>query len=122
MGRNFVVLEYTTRTPDVYSYDKEIAPLNDVPIFSGEIAWDDPGSRQTYIIVINEAMCYGTKLDHSLINPNQIRSYGVTFWDSPYDKEIGLTIEVDDNVNIQMNTMGTKIQFETKYPTNKELR
>ena len=25
-------------------------------------------------------------------------------------------------MNIQMNTMGTKIQFETRSPTNKELR
>ena len=50
------------------------------------------------------------------------RAYGITFWDNPYDKERGLTIEVDDTVNIQMNTMGTKIQFETISPTNKELR
>ena len=40
----------------------------------------------------------------------------------PYDKERGLTIEVDDTVNIQMNKMGTKIQLETRYPTNKELK
>ena len=71
--------------------------------------------------MINEALYYGTKLDHSLINPNQIRAYGVPFWDNPYDKERGLTIEVDDTVNIQMNTMGKNIQFETRYPTNKEL-
>ena len=56
LGRNFVVLEYTTRTADVYAYDKDIAPLNDVPIVSGETAWDDPVSGQNYIIVTNEAL------------------------------------------------------------------
>ena len=71
------------------------------------------------VVVINEALYYGTKLDRSQINPNQIRACGVPFWYNPYDKERGLTIEVDYNVNIQMNTMGTKIQFETRYPTNK---
>ena len=120
MVRNIVVLEYTTRTAYVYAYDKGIAPLNDVPIVSGAIEWVDPDSGQNYIIVINEALYYGTKLDHSLINPNQIRAYGVPFWDNPYDKEIGLNIEVDDNVNIHMNTMGKKIQFESRSPTNKE--
>ena len=72
--------------------------------------------------MINEALYYGTKLDHSLINPNQIRAYGVPFWDNPYDKERGPTIEVDDTLNIQINTMRTKIKFETISPTNKELR
>ena len=72
--------------------------------------------------MINEAIYYGTKLYHSLINPNQIRAYGVPFWYNPYDKERGPTIEVDDTVNIQMNTMGTKIMFETRSSTNKELR
>ena len=72
--------------------------------------------------MINEALYYGTKIDHSLINPNQIRAYGVPFWDNPYDKKRGLIIKVDGTVNIHMNTMGTKIQFETRSPTNKELR
>ena len=29
---------------------------------------------------------------------------------------------MDDTVNIQMNTMGTKIKFVTRSPTNRELR
>ena len=103
----------------MYAYYKEIAPLNDVPIVSGATAWYDLASGKTYIIVINEALYYGTKLDHSLVNPNQIRAYVVPFWGKSYDKERGLIIEVDDSVNIQMNTMGTKIQFETRSPTNK---
>ena len=122
LGRNFVVLEYTTRMADAYAHDKEIAPLNDIPIVSGATSWDDPASVKTYSIVINEALYYGIKLDHSLINPNQIRAYGVTFWGNPYDKERGLPIEVDDTVNIHMNTMGTKKQFESIYPTNKVFR
>ena len=97
---------------DVYAYDKDIAPLNDVPIVSGETAWDDTSSGQTYIIVINEALYYGTKLYHSLIKPKQIRAYVIPFWENPYDNERGLTIDGDDTVNIQMNAMGTKIQFE----------
>ena len=72
LERNFIVLEYNTGKSGVYAYDKDIAPLNDVTIVSGATAWDDPASGQTYIIRINEALYYGTKLDHSLINPNQI--------------------------------------------------
>ena len=77
---------------------------------------------QTYIIIINEALYYGTKLDHLLINPNQIRAYGIPLWDNPYDKEKGLIIEVDDTVFIPIHTYGTKVLFETISPTEKELQ
>ena len=121
MGQNFVVLEYTQRIADVYSYDKSIKPIENVPIVSGATAWDDHTTGTTYILVLNEGLFYGSKLDHSLINPNQVRSYGIPFWDNPFDKERGLRIEVDDAVSINMETKGTKIRFETRAPTNSEL-
>ena len=64
------MLEYTKRIADVYAYDKEVAPFDNVPIVSGATAWDGIVTGQTYIIIINEALYYGTKLDHLLINPN----------------------------------------------------
>ena len=121
LGRNFTILEYTRRTADVYAYDKSIKPIENVPIVSGATAWDDPTTGETYILVINEALYYGTKLDHSLINPNQIRAYGIGFWDNPYDKDKGLRIEMDEASMIQMRTKGTKVLFDTRSPTPKEL-
>ena len=88
---------------------------------SGATAWDDPTTGETYILVINEALYYGTKLDHSLINPNQIRAYGIGFWDNPYDKDKGLWVEMDKASMIQMRTKGTKVLFDTRSPTPKEL-
>ena len=65
-------------------------------------AWYDPVTQYTYILVINEALYYGTKLDYSLNNPNQVRSYGLDFWDKPYDKEKVLRIDLNDSVDITM--------------------
>ena len=73
------------------------------------------------MLVINEALYYGTKLDHFLINPNQVRSYGIYLWDNPFDKEKGLRIEIDNYVDITMQTKGTKAYFETTSPTEVEL-
>ena len=88
LGKNFVILEFTQRAADVYAYIKDIAPIVGVPIVSGATAWDDPVTGQTYILVINEGLYYGNKMDHSLINPNQIRDYGIPLWDNAYDKTI----------------------------------
>ena len=121
LGKNWVVLAYTQRAADVYSYDTSSKPIEGVPIVTGATAWTDPNTGDTYILVINEALYYGTKLDHSLINPNQIRHYGIGFWDNPYDKQRGLFIDVNDSVQIPMKTEGTKIFYQTRSPTEKEL-
>ena len=65
---------------------------------------------------------YGTKLDHYLINPNQVRSYGLNFRDNPFDKEKGLRIELDDSVDITMQKIETEVYFRTRSPTEEEMR
>jgi hypothetical protein len=117
LGQNFIVLNYTNRTADVYAYDKSYKPQEGVPIVAGGTAYDDPTTGTTYILVFNEALYYGIKLDHSLINPNQVRSYGIGFWDNPFDHTRGLIIDVNDELKIPMQLRGTKIQFSTRTPT-----
>ena len=77
---------------------------------------------EAFIIIINEALYYGDKLDHSLINPNQVRHNGVGFWDNPYDQAHKLEIEIyEKNVSIPMQYYGTKLAFESTTPTEHEL-
>jgi Reverse transcriptase (RNA-dependent DNA polymerase) len=121
LGRNFVVLQSTFRTADVYAYDTSIRPIENVPIVTGATAYDDVTSGRTYILVFNEALYYGEKLDHTLINPNQVRSYGIPFWDSPFDPTRSLSIDVNDDLQIPMRTVGTKLLFTTRVPTADEL-
>jgi hypothetical protein len=122
LGRNFVVLHPTYRTADVYAYDASIQPIENVPIVTGATAYDDPATGRTFILVFNESLYYGDRLDHSLINPNQVRSYGIPFWDNPFDTSRALGIEVDDTLHIPMRTFGTKIAFRTRVPSEAELR
>ena len=71
VSNNFAMLECTTKQVDVHACDKSIKPLLSAPVASGATAWDDPATDQTCVLVINEALCHGTKLDHSPIDPNQ---------------------------------------------------
>ena len=61
LGIKFLVLEYTKSTAYVYAYDKEIAPLNNVPIVSKATSRDDLVKGHTYSIIINKALYYGIK-------------------------------------------------------------
>jgi hypothetical protein len=121
LGRNFVVLNSTYRTADVYAYDTSIKPIENVPIVSGATAYDDATTGTTYILVFNEALYYGEKLDHTLINPNQVRSYGIPFWDNPFDPTRSLSIDVNDDFHIPLRSVGTKLMFASRVPTTTEL-
>ena len=83
---------------DVYPYNDLYEPVRQVPIVSGATKYNHP-SGQSYILIINEALFYGRKMDHSLINPNQLRHSGI----------------------IPMEYQGTKLVFKTSVPTEQEL-
>ena len=121
LGSNFIVLRYTNKMADVYPYNNSYEPIANVPIVSGATAYTDVASGQTYILVFNESLYYGTRLPHSLFNPNQIRHHGVDVWDNPYDKEHELSIEVTGELTIPLGMEGTKTTFQSRAPTKEEL-
>ena len=119
LGTNFIPLHYTNRTADVYPYHGDYKPLENVPIVSAATAYDHPNG-QTYILVINEALYYGSKMNHSLINPNQIRFNGLDFFDNPTRDE-QLCIQIGDDLFLPLDFKGTKCLFESRSPSRDEL-
>ena len=113
----FIVLEMTNRTAEVYPYDSSYDPIENVPIVSGATAYDDKTNGSTYILVF----FYGKKLEHSLINPNQVRDHGLEFWDDPFDKRQELAIIIDDDLRIPLSYNGTRLSFKSRVPTRDEL-
>ena len=79
IGKNFVILGYTQRTADVYAYDQSFKPIEGCTYRKRCNGLGYHVSNQTYILIVNEALYYGTKLDYSLLNQNQIRYYGLNF-------------------------------------------
>ena len=92
-----------------------------MPIVTGLTAWDCPQTGDTFILVFHESLYYGMKLNHSLINPNQIRHNGIDYWDNPYDGQRGLNIDIDRGPIIEMALDGTKVSFSSRAPTRHEL-
>ena len=120
-GKNMIPLQFTMRSADVSGFSTELGIMKDVPIVTAATAYTCANTGQTYILVFNEFLWYGTQMDHSLINPNQIRAYGIPLWDNPFDPAHSTQIEVDDSVIIPLRGKGTKLQFDTRVPTRAEL-
>ena len=75
-----------------------------------------------HILVFHEALWMGPHLDHSLINPNQLRHYGLTVQDNPFSS-MEMHIATADNAFIlPLYTMGTTLYFDSHTPTDHELQ
>lgn len=121
-GTNFIIMQYSGRTADVYPYDSSYEPIRGVPIVSAATAWTNPNTGETVILIIHECLYYGTTLGHTLWNPNQLRHNGVQVHDNPYDTAPTRMSIIADDVIIPLQSVGTKIQFTTHSPSERELQ
>jgi hypothetical protein len=70
-GPNFHFEELTGEYCDVAPFSNEYEPMHDVPMVNASMAFtNDAGT--TVILRFKQILWYGTKLNMSLINPNQI--------------------------------------------------
>ena len=128
-GNNFAILEGTvsTRTVSIYGFSNQSAAHKDVPIATVCTAYVHPDTGSAYLLVINEALYVGDKTRGSLLNPNQLRHYGVTVNDVPiqYDPtsthSIHAETESGDAVVIPLSMNGVMSGFESSYPTQDDM-
>lgn len=123
-GMNCRPIFFTGQQCDVQGFHDDFTPVQDVPIATVATAWSDPYTGQGYILIIHEVLYFGNKMNHSLINPNQLRHFGVDVFDNPYDMDparaMGITIP-GSNDTIPFLSQGSMIFFTSRYPTDDEM-
>jgi len=55
---------------EVSGFFNSLEVLQDIPIVKAAVAYDDPNTGETYVIIINQALYFGEQLTHILLNPN----------------------------------------------------
>jgi Reverse transcriptase (RNA-dependent DNA polymerase) len=120
LGKNFIITQYTGRECDVVPYSDDYEAVTGVPIVTGATAWTDQNTGETWILLIHEALWMEDTMTHSLINPNQLRAYGVDVEDNPSRGPLYIT-DSNENIRIPLRMQGTNILFESRTPTQDEL-
>ena len=122
-GPNFRVTYMTDQECNVYPFSDQYNPIESVPIVTACTAYDDLDTGETYILEFHQGLYFGNQMKHSLICPNQCRSYGIDMCDDPYDKnrEIGFTDPIA-GITIPFEMKGTFATFKTRVPRDKELQ
>ena len=120
-GSNCTILQYTGKVCDVAPYRDDYESVNDVPIVHAATAWQSPETGQTYILVLNEALWMGDSMDHTLVNPNQLRHFGTHVQDNPTSSHPLSIITADNEFSMELSIAGTIVFADTHCPTEKEL-
>ena len=77
LGRNAFIFEGSGQTYNVRQFADELGVASNIPIVDGAIAYGCPYSRQTFILIVRNAL-YIKSMHHNLIPPFIMRAGGVT--------------------------------------------
>ena len=81
-GRNCLLMNYTERVCDVMPYSDDYEAKEGVPIVQVATGYTNMKGER-FILIVNEAL-WLPSMENSLMNPNQLRDYGVDVEDNPY--------------------------------------
>ena len=113
------MLSPTGQTCNVQGFHDDFESIKDVPIGTvATIFCDVHGAR--HALIIHKALHFGSEMDHSLIHPNQMRHYGISVSDDPYDSTQDFGID-HGKLFIPFETEGCAIYFDTCVPTDEDL-
>ena len=119
-GKNYIIIRYTDRSCDVDPFSAKNTPMKDVPILLVATGYTS-ANVWNYILVFNESF-YIKEMQHTLINPNQCRHFGVEIQDNLYDADKPMAISIPDSeFTACLQSEDTFIFLDTWYPPHKDL-
>ena len=116
------MIHFMERECNVSPYTDAYKPINSVMIACDRTAWTSPASGKTYILVFNEVLWMGDKMDHILVNPKQMRHFGIKVQNNPYDDSPLYLMTEDGNFALPLAVQGTNIMADACTLNEEELQ
>ena len=106
---------------DVVPYTDVYKTIKAVPIFKATTAYGNPETGETTILILNKEIWMGETMDHTLMNPYQLRAYGMTFQDNTFAESPIFIATEDHDFMLLLFSKGTTPGFTTRTTTDKDL-
>ena len=123
-GSNCILLSRCDRTVSVYAFSQDYAPQQNIPIGTVATVWVHPRTGVAYLLVIHEALFFGDRMAHTLLNPNQLRAHGLAVYDTPTQFDLGSPHHIHDpvtDVTIPLYLRGVISYFDSHLPTSDDV-
>lgn len=114
----------------VYGYSEEL-PTKVIPVVTAATALTLPDTGETIILVLNQALGFGSQLSHSLLSTMQLRYNGIRVDDAPRqfvqhaDSTFSLWVppsgDFPDGLQLPLQLEGSTVYLETRAPTDQEV-
>ena len=120
-GKSYILLSETGQERDVSPYTDKYEAIKNVPIFLIETAWTSLELAKTFIIILHEGLWVNNTMDHTLVNTNQLKHFGVTVQENPYSSSQLYIESPDRDFMLPLIMEGTNILDHTRTRTREEL-
>lgn len=114
-GANWKLMNTRNEICEVAPFLDSYEPVKEVMVAQCCTVWTSTETGQEYLLVCDQMLWFGSQMEHSLINPNQIREYGIPVCDNPFNAQC-FGIDTDETF-VPFNTTGTIVYFESRVPT-----
>jgi hypothetical protein len=111
--------ELTGEVSNVNPFLDSFKQIQEIPVARCCTVWTKQEHSVEYLLVGNQMLWFGTLLPHFLINPNQLRAYGINVNDDPFDSTHYFGIGSKQAL-IPFDTTRTIVHFESRTPTEWE--
>ena len=93
-GKSWMMLSTTGQLCDVKGFFNSNEAITNILVTRHVIeGLNDDGTM--YILILNEALLFGKSMEHLVINPNKIRSFGITESDNPFNRTQEFVIDYE---------------------------
>jgi hypothetical protein len=124
-GATFCMVESTDRTADVEGFHGDLGKLENIPIGTCYTAVDHPVLQETIICVFHECLYFGSKMEESLLNPNQLRAHGLVVDTCPKQFSGGKSMhgiyDPGEDFFLPFQMHGCISYFASRLPTKQEI-
>ena len=118
-GINFRPLAFTGQLCEVRGFHDSLDTLTDIMVACCVTTFTHSESGARFVLVINEALYLGKTMGHSLMDPNQIRSFKLPVSDNPFDLDRPFGIN-HEGLFVAFRTEGSTVYFDTSVPSDEE--
>ena len=122
---NTVILDLTRNHVSVTPFcDKEYEPIIEIPIPTVGTAYNCPYTARVWVLIINEALYFGSMMANTLLCPNQLWQHGIEIEDCPrqfYQSSSHSIFIPSHKIHFPLSLNGIISGLITRQPTDEEL-
>jgi hypothetical protein len=124
-GANTVVLDLTGKHVSVTPFcEDEYEPITEIPIASVATAYDCPDTGRVWVLIINKALYFGSKMANTLLCSNQLWQHDIVIEDCPrqFDWSSSHSIFIPSrDIRFPLTLNGIISGLVTRQPKDEEL-